>query len=316
MKKVPALISLGVVGVAIAAVCYIPLPHHIDAAFEIRPSKPGRIYANTPGQVEFAVKPGTDVKQGDVIAQLKNPDLEMQLVSYQGEEEVAKIRLRNLALRSRSDRSLKAQLETQTEMLESIQALKKKTEEKIGQLAVIASRDGIVLPPPLRKPQQNEQDNQLPGWSGSPLEERNRGAHLTADDLICEIGTADEFEAILVIDQGDVQLVREGQEVDLKLDSRRMETFHGKIVEKSQQPLDVTSTSLSSQTGGDLQTEIDPTTGMVKPRNVTYQARGPIETMDLPLRPGYRGSAKVHVDPMSLGSRLWRFAQKTFNFEL
>ena len=61
---------------------------------------------------------------------------------------------------------------------------------------------------------------------------------------------------------------------------------------------------------------IDPTTGMVKPRNVTYQARVPIETIDLPLRPGYRGSAKVHVDPMSLGSRLWRFVAKTFNFEL
>ncbi len=82
------------------------------------------------------------------------------------------------------------------------------------------------------------------------------------------------------------------------------------------EPLDVTSTSLSSQTGGDLQTEIDPTTGMVKPRNVTYQARVPMETIDLPLRPGYRGSAKVHVDPMSLGSRLWRFVAKTFNFEL
>jgi putative peptide zinc metalloprotease protein len=317
VKRVPLLTSLAIFAAIIAAVCYIPLPHHIDAAFEIRPSQAGRIYAGTPGQIVSTLQPGIQVNKDDVIAQLTNPDLEIRLADYRGEEAIARLQLNNLAVRSRHDRSLTAQLETQAELLESVTAMRKKTEEQIEQLTVRATRAGIVLPPPERKPQDN-QDNQLPGWHGSPLEECNRGALLTAEDLICEIGTDDEFEAILVIDQGDVQLVREGQEVDLKLDSRRIETFHGTIIEKSQQPLDVTSTSLSSQTGGDLQTEIDPTTGMVKPRNVTYQARVPIAPEDLvvPLRPGYRGSAKVHVAPMSLGSRLWRFVAKTFNFEL
>ncbi|MGB7344448.1 MAG: HlyD family efflux transporter periplasmic adaptor subunit, partial [Pirellulaceae bacterium] len=146
-------------------------------------------------------------------------------------------------------------------------------------------------------------------------EERNRGAMLTAEDLICEIGGENAFEAVLMIDQGDVQLVREGQDVDLKLDSRRLKTFSGSIKEKSQEPISAASSSMSSQTGGDLQTEIDPTTGMIKPRSVTYQARVPLEPTGIPMRPGYRGSAKIHVDPMSLGSRLWRVIAKTFNFE-
>ena len=102
----------------------------------------------------------------------------------------------------------------------------------------------------------------------------------------------------------------------MKLDSRRLETFSGVIEEKSNKELDHASSSLSSQTGGDLQTEIDPTTGMIKPRSVSYQARVPLERSDLVLRPGYRGSAKIHVDPMSLGNRLWRVIAKTFNFEL
>ena len=140
---------------------------------------------------------------------------------------------------------------------------------------------------------------------------------LTSDDLLCEIGNADDFEAILAIDQGDVQLVREGQDVDMKLDSRRLETFSGTISEKSREPLRMTSTSMSSQTGSDLQTEIDPATGQVKPRSVTYQARVPLEILqsDLPMRRGYRGSAKIHVDKKSLGQRLWRVIAKTFNFE-
>ncbi len=120
----------------------------------------------------------------------------------------------------------------------------------------------------------------------------------------------------MIIDQGDVQLVRVGQAVDMKLDSRRLETFSGVITEKSNEPLDSASMNMSSQTGGDLQTEIDPKTGAIKPRSVSYQARVPIQVETVPVRPGYRGSAKIHVDPMSLGSRLWRVIAQTFNFEL
>ena len=73
---------------------------------------------------------------------------------------------------------------------------------------------------------------------------------------------------------------------------------------------------MSSQTGGDLQTEIDPTTGQVKPRSVSYQARVPLVDTGLPMRLGYRGSAKVHTENKTLGWRLWRVIIKTFNFEL
>jgi len=219
-----------------------------------------------------------------------------------------------LKSRRLDDASAKIQIETQEEMLDSIEALLAKTQEELDRLTVRAKRDGFVLPPPEKK-EQDPGDGRLPSWSGTPLQERNRGALLTADDLICEIGSPEAFEAVLIIDQGDRQLVRESQEVDLKLDSRRLETFHGSIEEISKKPLEAASASMSSQTGGSLQTEIDPKTGQIKPRSVSYQARVPIDGIEMPLRPGYRGAAKVHVDPMSLGSRLWRVIIKTFNFD-
>jgi putative peptide zinc metalloprotease protein len=315
VKRTPLLITLGIAGAVITGVCYIPLPHHIDCAFEVRPSEAGSVYAGTPGRIDWTVEPKAEVRAGDEIAILKNPDLEIRLADLKGEELVAKVQLSNLSYRSRDDVALKAQIDTQKELLESIQALKAETEIEIDRLTIRAKRDGFVIPPPYRKP-QDTQDGRLPGWSGTPLQKKNRGAMLTADDVICEIGMPDAFEAVLIIDQGDVQLVRVGQAVDMKLDSRRLETFSGMITEKSNEPLASASLSMSSQTGGDLQTEIDPTTGQIKPRNVSYQARVPLEMGDIPNRPGYRGSAKVHVDPMSLGSRLWRVIAKTFNFEL
>ncbi|TWU44842.1 putative peptide zinc metalloprotease protein YydH [Novipirellula aureliae] len=314
VKRGRLLATLVIVGSIIAAVAYIPLPHHIDCAFEIRPSKAGAVYAGSPGQIEWTIEDGEKVSIDDTIAVLKNPDLEIRYADLKGEEAVAEVKLRNMVLRSRSDYALKAQLDTQVELIESIRALKAKTKEELDRLVIRAKQEGFVLPPPKKKP-QDAGDGRLPGWTGTPLDPRNRGAMLTPDDLICEVGNPDEFEAVLVIDQGDVQMVREGQTVDLKLDSRRLDTFHGVIEEKSNEPLKATSTSMASQTGGDLQTEIDPRTGAIKPRSVSYQARVPLDPSELPFRPGYRGSAKVHVDPMSLGARLWRVIAQTFNFE-
>jgi putative peptide zinc metalloprotease protein len=315
VKRTPLLITLGIVGAIIVGVCYIPLPHHIDCAFEVRPSEAGAVYAGTPGRIEWSVEPKTMVSLNDPIAVLKNPDLEIRLADLRGEEQVAKLQLKNLSSRSRNNEGVKAQLETQAELLESIQSLRLKTEEEKERLTVRATRTGYVIPPPYKQPQDTG-DGRLPGWTGSPLQEKNRGALLTADDVICEIGTPNAYEAVLIIDQGDVQMVREGQTVDMKLDSRRLETFSGMITEKSNEPLNSASVSMSSQTGGDLQTEIDPATGQIKPRSVSYQARVPLEIGEIPIRPGYRGSAKIHVDPMSLGSRLWRVIAQTFNFEL
>ena len=315
VKRTPFLITVGVVATALALVCCVPLPHHIDCAFEVRPSEAGVVYAGVPGQIVTTVQPGDEVRADEVIAQLENPDLEIRMAELLGEETVAKAQLRNLQRRSRHDAVLKAQLETQRKLIASIQSMIAETETEIDRLTVRAKRAGFVIPPPHRDA-PDSQDGRLPGWTGSPLDARNVGATLTADDVICEIGTKGACEAVLIIEQGDVQLVREGQAVDLKLDARRLHYFSGVITEKSNEPIEATSMSLSSQTGGDLQTEIDPTTGQVKPRNVSYQARVPIDPLQITVRPGYRGCAKIHVDPMSLGGRLWRIIAQTFNFEL
>ncbi|QEG40131.1 hemolysin D [Roseimaritima ulvae] len=314
VKRTPLTITLAVVATVIALVCLVPLPHHVDCAFEIQPSETGNVYANTSGLIVKTVKAGEHVEQGDILAVLENPDLLMQQHDQIGEWEQAKKRLENLRLQSRRDPSLASRLQTQTRLISSLAQMLRKTEEEIERLTIHAPRSGIVLPPP-DKPQRDTSSGMLPDWEGSPLSEHNRGALLTPDTLLCQIGSSDSLEAILIIDQGDIQLVREGDAVDLKLDSRKMTTFSSEIKELSTQDRDYVSSGMSSQTGGDLETEIDPQTGQVKPRSVSYQARVPLVDTDLPIRLGYRGSAKVHTENKTLGWRLWRLIIKTFNFE-
>ena len=163
MKRGRLLASLGIAAAACAAACYIPLPHHVDCAFEIRPARAGSVYAGTPGQIVHTVKAGTQVKIGDELAVLKNPELEIRLVELEGEFREAEVQMRNLSLRSRSDKEIKAQLETQQELIVSIVHMKEKTQEEIDRLIVKAKREGVVMPPPDKQPQPGD-DGRLTGW--------------------------------------------------------------------------------------------------------------------------------------------------------
>ena len=68
--------------------------------------------------------------------------------------------------------------------------------------------------------------------------------------------------------------------------------------------------------GGDLASKTDPTTGIEHPQSTSYEARVPLDDKDGLLRLGMRGRGKIHVQWVSLGSRLWRFVIHTFNFKL
>ena len=94
MKRTPLLITISIVSAALLGVCYIPLPHHIDCAFEIRPSEAGAMYAGTAGRIkEIRKQPGDPVEVDDVIVELENMDLRIRLADLQGEETVAKVKL-------------------------------------------------------------------------------------------------------------------------------------------------------------------------------------------------------------------------------
>ena len=123
------------------------------------------------------------------------------------------------------------------------------------------------------------------------------------------------MEAVLVIDQADIDLVKIGVEADMKIDSAKMETFSGFVRQISEMNMKETPESLSTQVGGRLDTEMD-SSGRLRPMSTSYQARVPLEDVKVPLRAGYRGQAKIYVGWKSLGWRLYRFLAKTFSFEM
>lgn len=99
------------------------------------------------------------------------------------------------------------------------------------------------------------------------------------------------------------------------IDSARLDTFSGKIEKISEMEMKVSPENLALQAGGRLDTEMDAS-GRMRPISTSYQARVPLENVEVPLRSGYRGQAKIYVGWKSLGWRIYRFCTRTFKFEM
>jgi len=220
--------------------------------------------------------------------------------------------LQSLSYDQRGSAARIAQTEKGLKTTEDQLANRQRDREK---LRLVAPRSGTILPPTL-VPKQTRGNAQLPTWWGSPLEPENLGATLISGTKFCQIGDPKWLEARLVIDQGDVELVAPGQKVEILLTQLANLRFVSEIEKVAPEDLKSSPVHLSSLHGGGLPTKMDDS-GVARPIGLVFEAVVPLPEDDRDLlRIGLVGRAKITTEPRTLGSRLWRYFSRTFNFEL
>jgi putative peptide zinc metalloprotease protein len=300
-------------GLALAAlvgVSLIPFPYSVKSAAVIQPEKAVRIYVAVDGTLKEAVAPGTHVAANEVLAQLHNLDLDQAVIEMQGKLKVQEEKLRNLEAMQREDPAAKAQIPAAQQAMDDLKQSLAERVENQSRLTITAPIAGTVLPPASQR--KNASEAELAEWSGTPLDERNRNAFLKTGTLFCMIGDAERLEAVLIIDQGDVQFVREGQQVRLKLDERPGEVLTGIVREVAAIDLKVTPRELVQHE--DLPTRMDEE-GRPELVSTSYQARVELDPHDATLLNGTTGTAKIESIPQSLASRLSRYLSRTFRLD-
>jgi putative peptide zinc metalloprotease protein len=322
-------VTLAVVALFLAGMFYIPLPHAVHCTFEIIPHDAANIYPATPGFLaeKMLVKPGDTVQKDMPIAKLSNVELELQLAERQGAYEKAKAALNSINAMMSKDTTYAGQLKSAREAVVAAEQLLLKTQEEQTKLTILAPRDGIVLPPPYR-PEQKAPQGRLSPWTGSPFDAKNSGARFERTDLLCRVGNPRKMEAVLIIDQTDIDLVKphgynekgekieDGNEVRLLTESYVQKAFSGRIESVAKIDLKEAPTGLATQAGGDLNTVVDETTGKPRPLSTSYQARVSVDDADGVMLSGLRGQARIYTGWQSLGQRLYRYVIRTFNFHL
>jgi len=324
VKKPRMYFSLALLTAIVLAVIFVPLPHSVECTLEIQPRDAEPVYVDVSdgGRLdEVDVEPGQQVAKGMRLAQLSNVDVDLELARLSGKYDRYNIELTNLRRKRHTDPQAFAEIPQVEEALETVgKQLEEKQKDK-QRLTLEAPIDGAVLPPP-STPDRGASTGQLSTWSGTPLQPENLGAHLEESVLFCQIGDPKRLEAILVIDQTDIDFVRamlgkdRRPKVEFKLDELPHDTLKSEITEIAEVDLQFTPQQLSTKTGGELATLTDPETGMERPQSTSYQARAPIEDPEDVIRIGMRGRGKIHTDWQPLGTRLWRFISHTFNFKL
>lgn len=318
VKKFRMYATLAVVAAILAAALFVPLPHSIMSVLEVQARDAEPVYVDVPNGgalAEVNVQAGDRVRKGQPLARLRNVDLELEIAKLVGQQKQYEAQLENLRREVLRDPRSSSQIPEIEKALKTVadQLVQKGRDQE--RLRLVAPVNGTVLPPPITT-EREDPEGQLPFWSGTPLDPPNSGAYLKESVMFCQIGDPRKLEAVLVIDQGDIDFVHKGQKVDVKLDSLPHDTLHSRIAEIAHAELKATPQRLSTKTGGDLATKTDPNSNVEQPQSTSYQARAPLDDPDDLLRLGLRGRGKIHADWLPLAARLWRLLTNTFNFKL
>jgi putative peptide zinc metalloprotease protein len=309
--------SLAGLIIIIGALCFVPLPHSVLAPLELQARDAESISIFGGGTlVSIDVKPGQTVKKGQQLALLQNRDLELKIVELSGKAKLYRRQLENLRMEPFSDRRAASEISAIEEALKSTEDMLRNRENEQKRLRLVAPIDGVVLPPSFT-PSREDPDLQLGAWSGTPLDPENIGAFLQEQVLFCQIGDPKKLKAVMVIDQGDRNMVEVGQNVDIKIDELPYKkAIRSEITDIAESELKECPKRLSSKYGGEVSTKTDEKTGAEKPQSTSYQANAPIEDEDGLMRLGLRGTGRIYTRWVSVGERFWRFLSHTFNFKL
>jgi putative peptide zinc metalloprotease protein len=316
MKKERLAATIAVIGAAVAFVFVVPLPFSVKCTFEIQPRKGQQVFPVVPGIIrEVAHRPGDKVKAGDVLLKLDNHDLILQALELEGKYRAAEESLGVLQDQGFADASALSQLDVAREVRDSA---KKQWEEKVREaqkLTIVSPGNGTVIPPPMRMDKMSQSAGKLKTWEGTPFDEKNNGALLTPTDLICQIGDEHQMDAVLIIDQAYIDLVKTGHKVRVLLEAYTRRAYDSQVEEIASTEVKYVSRGMSTQASGRLETKADAA-GQFRPLNTSYQARAPLLDVDDSLQAGMQGQARIYTGWQTIFGRISRYVAKTFHFDL
>lgn len=322
VKKIRFYLSFSVFIGILASLCLYPLPYTViaPAMIELRTVTSQQVYVPDLkwGSLlrEIHVEPGQYVQAGEVLAVLENPMLHMELAEAEGKYRELKQELASLHQSLHHNPAVAFRIGPQEQSLVMAEELLLNKKRDVESLILRAPLSGIIVSPPWKSFQSLPYD-QLPHWWGSPLELKNLDATLESGTEVCSVGNPQFLEAILIIDQSRISFIQLNQRVELKLHEFPDLTFFGEVVEIEKQKVESLEPQLSTSAGGEVPTTRSQADGSEEPNRPSYRVRMFLDnTQDLSIRVGMTGVCKVHVDPQTLGKRLWLLVNETFNFRL
>jgi putative peptide zinc metalloprotease protein len=308
LKFTRLFLSVAVVASLGAGFFLMPFPCQISAPAMLELHDAQRMYVATSGTLTQCVPIGTQVESGQVIARMENADLQRVLMRVQGEFELADARVNHLQYRLAEDPRAAQELVVAREIRANIQQQLVHHQADAQRLTLRAPNAGTLIPPSRILPRPRDRHH-LPRWTGIPQEERNTGCAVERGDLYCLIGDPQRHEAVLFVDEWELEYVQTGQRVKMQFDLAPGVVLMGTVGEIARRDAQIVPPALA--VGRQLANR-SSASGTTRPLETSYQVRVSLDEHQKALVTGARGRGKVVVEPQTLGLRLSRFLRRTF----
>ncbi len=302
---------MAIIALLAAAIALVPLPVRVTAPVVVTARDAQRVYVSEPGTLERAVRAGQAVQAGEMLARLANPDLDLEISRLTGQRNRQQSRLENLERRRGQDRAAAAEIPTAREALADLDQRLAKRHTDRERLILKAPIAGTVLAPEWNsRPTMREA---LPTWRGTPLLPQNEGTFLETGTLFCLIGDPQRIEAVAVVDQADIDRIRVGEQVEVKIDQAAGAIIAGTVTEIAEVDVEVAPRQLAKT--GDLASRTDAA-GIARPLSASYQVRIALAADDHAILLGAPGRVRIHCPAESILTRVSRWLRGSFHFPI
>ena len=311
-------LATAVLAAIVWAVLFVPLPHRVYAVLTIEPTHSEQVSVIVPGRIlKIFVQPGQFVSQGDPLLELDNVELREQNANLEQERELFQVQLRVAEASVNPARS--QQLRVLIEAVDSQLALQQR---RLADLRLRAPCDGTVVPEPEHEPlasRGSPHETQLARWAHSPLNREGVGAVLDAGTPVCRIVESPEYEAVAILPQTQIESVRVGQAVTIKLDAFPDDMLLGIVREIGVQNVTNPPPQLLNVAGSELPAvTFGPGAGTLATPH--YQVRLSLTGFDRmqrasslpPLRVGLRGRVWIRAGSQTMALRWWHWLCEAF----
>jgi putative peptide zinc metalloprotease protein len=318
VKKLRFFTVLATVVGLVTLVLAIPLPHHLRCQLVVLPEAMETVYVQESGQLESCeVEPGQQVEPGQVLAKLKNVDLELTLNESAGKiAEKKSERMAAVTGGTAGSPELLERIATIDSELRQLYRMDIEHQMRAKRLEITSSIAGTVMATPYRHP--GEQPDTIQKVDALPLLDGNHdNVSAIRGQRFCEVADLSQWHAVIFLNENQIKFARKDQEVKIRLHSQPDD-----LLETTVQALGETDQSIHRE---DYEVpEIDPNASRRVPDlvaemvaayqldEIQFYARAPLQQHDQALKIGLSGEARLFTGYRSLGARLWWWINENF----
>jgi putative peptide zinc metalloprotease protein len=305
MKPLRLGMMVGLASAGIVLLALVPLPVYVEgvAVIQVEPGAAVRVTVPDCGGflVQLVVEDGQTVEEGQILAVLTNPKLDIALQINEADQILRTRQQEDLVAHFAQTHHEDGPSETAAPLkqpefdLEALRQQHAALKAQQRRLTLRASRGGVVL----------------------GLRDREQaGQWLDGGSELCRVGNPRALRAVFLADSGDRQLIRPGSAAHLRIHGRGSQSWSGAVVEVAQVEAAALPPQLAGNVGGDVATRKDPVSHRDQPRDPHYLVAVQFTGADGAVHPGVLGRVRIQVESQTLGWRLRRFLATTFQWGL